>query len=122
METQINSKVTFPEIGVPQGSIISPLLSNLILDKMDKFIETLKSKYDEKSDQKKHYVTNPDHVKLSGRIRNITLKIDRWKKKGLCTKILNAEKRILLRSRMDIKSTCPNPEFSRIEYVRYADD
>lgn len=122
METQINNKVVFPEVGVPQGSIISPLLSNLVLDKMDKFIETLKKEYDEKSDKKKHYVTNPDHIKLSGKIRNISLKIDRWKKKGICTKILNAEKMILLRSRLGIKSTSPNPEFIRIEYVRYADD
>lgn len=29
------------KIGTPQGSIVSPLLSNIVLDKLDKFMETL---------------------------------------------------------------------------------
>jgi retron-type reverse transcriptase len=26
--------------GVPQGSIVSPILSNILLDKLDKYVET----------------------------------------------------------------------------------
>jgi retron-type reverse transcriptase len=30
-----------PLSGVPQGSLVSPILSNILLDKLDKFVETV---------------------------------------------------------------------------------
>lgn len=38
-----------PEIGTPQGSIVSPILCNILLDKFDKFMEELISNFDKGS-------------------------------------------------------------------------
>lgn len=110
------------EVGVPQGSIISPLLSNLILNKLDDFVESLKKKYNEESQYQKHYLTNPEHIAISVKIQNLTNRIRRWKVKGICSKSLKLEKALRLKERNRIKSTIPNAEYTRIEYVRYADD
>lgn len=34
------------DIGTPQGSVLSPLLANIVLDKFDTYIEKLKSKFE----------------------------------------------------------------------------
>lgn len=42
-ETGLRIKGT---IGTPQGNILSPILANIVLDKLDLYLENLKSKFD----------------------------------------------------------------------------
>lgn len=54
-------------IGTPQGSIISPILSNIYLNKLDRYIEFLKSDFDTGVEPKlssEYYPMDPSFKKL----------------------------------------------------------
>jgi len=106
-------------VGVPQGGIASPLLSNLILHELDKFIQNLIIETNKEHEGKKPYTTNPKYHAIS-------MKIHRLKKKINENDIKNSnmieEYKQLNKFRRRLKSTIPNPLYQKIRYVRYADD
>lgn len=55
--------------GVPQGGIISPLLSNLVLHELDLFIDKQKKQYEESRQAVKPLRNNPKYSRLTDRIR-----------------------------------------------------
>jgi group II intron reverse transcriptase/maturase len=109
-------------IGVPQGGIISPILSNLILDKLDGFVENLKGEFEKSNQDQKHFLINPKHSALSTKVQNLRARINRFKSKYICPKALKEDKLKVMQERNKLKSSIPNPNYVRIEYVRYADD
>jgi group II intron reverse transcriptase/maturase len=94
--------------GVPQGGIVSPILSNILLDKLDTFVETeLIPRYTEGVKRR----ANPEYARL---IDNSHY----HRKRG------NTEKAEALRKQAQaMPSTDVNdPTYRRLKYVRYADD
>ena len=108
-------------IGVPQGGIISPLLSNLILNELDVYVEKLKKDTRDKS-QGMAYLPNPSYQRLDGQARATKKKIIAFKKVGAEITQLKEKYRELIKMRWKVKSLRCNPEHRKIEYVRYADD
>lgn len=94
--------------GAPQGGVVSPVLSNIYLDRLDKFVEK---------------VLIPEYTRGAGRAVNpayarIISAIKRARKRGD-----RAAVRQLRARRRGLPSGDPcDPGFRRLHYVRYADD
>jgi retron-type reverse transcriptase len=69
-----------PLMGVPQGSIISPILSNLYLNELDEFVEAkVKEAESRKVEGVKHYIVNTRYTALS---QKIVTRVRRLRKLG----------------------------------------
>lgn len=93
-----------PELGTPQGGVLSPLLANIVLHKLDEFMAQEKLRFDKGHKRRK----NP----LYARLQAVKAKATTPEEK----KILLDEMRSVRRSDLF------DPNFRRITYVRYADD
>jgi retron-type reverse transcriptase len=98
------------DVGVPQGGIVSPLLSNLVLHELDIYMEQLIKERKEFSVGKPPTKNNPAYSLLNNKIRTLKGKKDQ---DGL---------RTALRLRRHLRVRIPNPHHSLLKYVRYADD
>jgi group II intron reverse transcriptase/maturase len=105
--------------GTPQGGIVSPLLANIYLNELDKYMESYKLSFDlgkRRKDNKEYH--------------NLTYKINVRKKKILNQSLdmmeisrLKAEIKEMELRRNQISASDPMDEnYKRINYVRYADD
>jgi group II intron reverse transcriptase/maturase len=94
--------------GAPQGSIIGPILSNIVLNHLDAFVEhTLIPAYTRGERRK----ANPAYTHLTSTIRR---KRQQGKK---------AEVNLLEQQRRTLPSIDPyDPDYRRLRYCRYADD
>jgi group II intron reverse transcriptase/maturase len=103
----INTKtgvITKTKIGTPQGNIASPTLANIVLDKLDKYLENYKQNYESGEIRK----GNKEYISLRNKrsyTKDPLKKMELWK---------------LMRevNSVDYK----DPDFKRLLYVRYADD
>ncbi len=94
--------------GCPQGAIVSPVLTNIYLDRLDRFVsETLLPEYTRGERRQ----PNPEYEKLNHRANYLR----RTKRPE--------EARVLKRRMQTLPSIDPNdPDYRRLRYVRYADD
>lgn len=104
--------------GMPQGGIISPILANIYLDKLDKYMKEYASKFDkgDRGRQQREYEVLTYQKRLVMR--------------ELKTATNNVERKVLVKRLKEIDKTrsampCFDPmdgNFKRLKYVRYADD
>ncbi len=94
--------------GVPQGSIVSPILSNILLDKLDTFVETVLIPQYTRGEKRK---LNQEYVKRHKQMHKL---------------LRNGQKEAALKLRKQLQklpSIDPHdPNYRRLKYVRYADD
>jgi len=94
--------------GTPQGGVVSPLLANIYLDKLDKFVEQ---------------TLIPEYTRGEKRARNAEYRKLAWEAYGARKQGKTEEARQLRRQQQQLPSMDPeDPDFRRLKYVRYADD
>lgn len=100
--------------GTPQGGIISPLLSNIYLHELDKYVMKLKEEFDTPG---KSPIT-PEYRTLQNEMHRLSYHINRATGEER-ERLLNEyqEKR-----RQLLKTPCTAQTNKKIKYVRYADD
>lgn len=94
--------------GSPQGGVCSPVLSNVYLDKLDQFVETVLLPPYNRGERRRD---NPAYKAIENALA-------RAKRRGAVQ-----ERRALRQQRRLLPSQDPNdPDYRRLRYVRYADD
>src|SRR5216683_4288376 len=94
--------------GVPQGGVVSPILSNIYLHKLDEFVEReLIPQYTRGASRK----TNPEYKRIHRQLTNARQRGDR------------AAARDLRKQLRTLPTADPmDPGYRRLRYIRYADD
>jgi group II intron reverse transcriptase/maturase len=97
-------KLVQSDIGTPQGFFLSPLLANIVLHELDKYM----FKYETSIKKGLKRIINPEYKSLASKISRAT---DPMKRRSLLNQMRNLR-----------RSLIADPDFRRMEYIRYADD
>jgi group II intron reverse transcriptase/maturase len=108
--------------GVPQGSIASPILANVVLHELDLFMKFLKERFD----AGKRRRANNAYIHYSNKINRLRRKYDTLKGKETNQETLQDIKQTIQRLKQQRRkfpsSDLFDPAYRRLYYCRYADD
>jgi group II intron reverse transcriptase/maturase len=94
--------------GAPQGGVVSPILSNIYLDRLDTFVETVLIPQYTRGEHRK---PNPPYMEVKNAILRARRRGDR------------ATARRLRKQQRSLPRGDPqDPDYRRLRYIRYADD
>ena len=104
--------------GTPQGGIISPILANVYLDKLDKYMK----EYAEKFSIGVRRAHNPEYTETQHTLRKWEYRLKRADTTEKRQEILNHIKEIEQQRRTIHSKVDMDENFKRLRYERYADD
>lgn len=101
--------------GCPQGGILSPILANIYLNELDKFVETLKKSFDSNTP----YTLTPEYKAVQQKRANTKKKIERRNDGEERNRLIAYYVELGKELRKTPAKLCND---KKLKYVRYADD
>ena len=94
--------------GTPQGGVISPILANIYLDRLDQYVEDVLLPNYNRGEQRR---ANPTYARMNTRANQL-------RKAGRREEALELRKQLWQMPSHD----CHDPDYRRLRFIRYADD